>query len=389
MHTRTIMTAAALLALTGCAQGPASDQARGMSAAVVALQGTLGSADKDTRFARALALPQSVTLGSPATVPRSLGFEFSLYVCAGDRAESREARAAARALAELAEAVAQAYGPPSTELGELLARRQARRADTGTAPEAPESSGSAATALSEACERTVRNELTRLEGADPRGLPAIIGVISAVKALLDAGQNLLVMALQYEDRRAREEKLFEYLRSDMLATAMQAALGPCATQTGLEKESGWEIDGKKLQACIDLEENKAQSPLHKNNIEIVLSSQRVGALAVPFERWKTAVGDGRGDLRGRVRLAHPQIHADLADHDEIRRRSVPADSQANLILAYRNLRRIAAGNLTEAEKARVLTDSLRLFVEGATSVGNAVNGVDDAAQKLWKALEML
>jgi hypothetical protein len=253
-------------------------------------------------------------------------------------------------------------------------------------------------ALSQDCERDAAEAFGGL-GDDPHGIPAVtavMGLIRAGKAFFDAGQNLVVIALQYEDRRAREEKLFEYLLSRELETAMVAALGRCVGDDALDEVGSAVADWATLDArsrvvkCIAVIEAKdsTRSPLHRDAVREALKWQIGGALVVPYERWMSIARAPTADRLGRLRLAHPQIHADLADFDDIRRRMAQTDdAQANLILGYRNLRRIAEGNLTEAEKARLLIDGIDLFVQGATAVGGAVNGIDDAGQKLREAFD--
>lgn len=302
------------------------------------------------------------------------------YICSGEAVYAKE-RAAFTTLGSLADAINAAYATPSSNFGELFAsisRRESQIPDVNSASQINEKKEVSDAQLIQACVDTVALDLNRLRTARI-GVVEATALYGAAKAVFEPLKNLLILAMQYEDRRQREAALFKHLNSEIFLDAMIKALGSCVDDRNASKM----MTDEELAACIDKtnQDDKTRSVLSTPAITVLLRDKRSAALAPVEAYWRKIRTSGDGQMNDRLLIANDDLHNRLSDYEDLRRRRIDRNSHQAVVRSIRAMRMIARGELTESQRRQVFEKALAEFVAAGISMKSSIDGVSQAGDK--------
>ncbi len=426
-HIRLVIIAAAI-ALGACATPPqANDAANSIGAATLRIAQSVDEASADVvrlrrvhHFAEFLQKPGAPT--NPALTDadiRNPYVRFGDFACEGIGAYAQQ-RVGLGTMARFSATVSELLEAPPTALGDLVASIDRHRGEIDGLRPAESANANPERICADKLARDLATILTDRSayvfGFDPLTLlPLGDAVIESATALWNVLEKITVIVLQDVDRAARAEQLRKFLNHPDTLKALKAELGDCVEQKNADAagQCADSIREPTNLCALNTGANRSTRraapagfiPLGDAALQCILDERALLSAISPYfsyrtlriaafqeieKPWSRAIAGQHAKAVAAILAEVPKLHAEMATYDRVRAARIPPGQHRALVLGIVELRRIANGELSPAEKLKaVRATAIRLaaaFRAMGDAIGTAKKGSSDLLDKL-RALE--
>lgn len=257
-------------------------------------------------------------------------------------------------------------------------------------------------------------------GLDPLTvIPVAEGVIVAAQTLWQAFEKLLIIVLQEVDAQARASQLKQFMEEPDTIAALEKALGGCVRSANSEAAKAClKKDSEKAPTIAELCSLRSQQrsvaprekppagfvPLSDAALECILIERRTLGAVQPYVSYRglratiIAALDKPPTAERQTAFATllrsvKTIDEELKLFDQLRTARIPPGQHAALVVGFVELRRIAIGDLTPAEKLKVMRANatriaalLKATGQSFGDIKDKTGGLVDKLNELEKAL---
>lgn len=313
--------------------------------------------------------------------------QFADFACAGLKPAAPQ-RAAIGVLQQTKEITNSLTEDPSDKFDEVIASIE-KYGDKANWPhlEVKEENEDAALNL---CTARVTSAIKKLRDSGGLQVPGIAeakAVFAELKLLAKDLEAAVLMYFQEVEWSKREQALKAFLASEDTQAAMVSMLGECARyvpEPGIVKKAHDGEKGREADPLYNV--NCSGGRIDNAKIKQLFDNRIAGLMAVPYAQFLTA---SNYPTPAQKIEAYSVVAENLADFDALRLRQAPENLGSSIAGSYLTLRRLADGNLTDAERRKQELANLKRIVGYLKSLDTALEAIKKDSAALKASVEKL